>query len=157
MQGIFPGDRFANGFERAALALLQLLLMVVIAAAIVILWVILVEAFATKLGSVHTIPELQFALQRAFAGVLLVLLGLELLETVRSYIAEHRIRLEVILIVAIIAVGRHVIQIDFEHVEGEWLLGVGALVLALTGGYFLIKKAQPDARAAPRVSGDQRE
>jgi len=70
-----------------------------------------------------------------------VVLGLELLETLRAYFTEHRVRLEVILVVAIIAVGRQVIQIDFEHTPGMVLLGLSGLILALTLGYFLIKKS----------------
>jgi uncharacterized membrane protein (DUF373 family) len=68
-------------------------------------------------------------------------LGLELLETLRTYFSEHRVRLEVILIVAIIAAGRHVIQLDFEHIDGLALIGMAAVVLSLTAGYFLIRKS----------------
>jgi uncharacterized membrane protein (DUF373 family) len=48
----------------------------------------------------------------------------------------------VILVVAIIAVGRQVILLDFEHASGTVLLGLSGVILALTLGYFLIKKAQ---------------
>jgi uncharacterized membrane protein (DUF373 family) len=81
-------------------------------------------------------------LQQSFAGVLTVVLGLELLETLNTYFTEHHVRLEVILVVAIIAIGRHVIQIDFEHTAGTVLLGIAGVILALTLGYFLVKKAQ---------------
>jgi uncharacterized membrane protein (DUF373 family) len=81
-------------------------------------------------------------MQQSFAGVLIVVLGLELLETLKTYFAEHHVRLEVILVVAIIAVGRHVIQIDFEHTPGTVLLGLSSVILALTVGYFLIKRTQ---------------
>jgi len=52
------------------------------------------------------------------------------------------VKLEVILVVAIIAVGRHLIQIDFEHTPGTVLLGISGVMLVLTLGYFIIKKAQ---------------
>jgi uncharacterized membrane protein (DUF373 family) len=74
--------------------------------------------------------------------VLIVLLGLELAETMKSYFASHQIRVEVILIVAIVAVGRHMIQLDFDHAPATEVLGLSALILSLTVGYFLVKKAQ---------------
>ena len=135
-------------FERAAIVVLQLLLMVVIAMAIFEMSVLVFEGIANRFASntgvvaaVDTVSDLQRVVQRAFGGVLLIILGLELLETLRTYFVEHRIRLEIILIVAIIAVGRHIIQLDFEHVSGVTLLGIGGLMLALAGGYFLIKRS----------------
>jgi uncharacterized membrane protein (DUF373 family) len=92
-----------------------------------------------------TIPLLTEAVQRGFAGVLLVVLGLELLETLRVYFTHHRVRLEIILVVAIIAVGRHVINLDFHHADGASIAGIGALVLALTGGYYLVRKSEASA------------
>ena len=44
-----------------------------------------------------------------------------------------------ILIVAVIAVSRHIIQLDFEHADGFVLIGIGALVISLTAGYFLVR------------------
>lgn len=149
MQQLIPGTRFAEAFERVILSLLQLILMIVILAAVVVLGILLWQAAMVKIGAIHDMPAFQSTLQRAFAGVLMVLLGLELLETVRAYRAEHRIRLEVIMIVAIIAVGRHIIQLDFEHVEGILLIGIGALVIALAGGYYLIKLAGRNGKIVP--------
>jgi hypothetical protein len=70
------------------------------------------------------------SVQTAFSGVLLIILGLELMETLRVYFRSHRVRLETILAVAIIAVGRHVINLDVEHMSGGSLMGVAAVVLA---------------------------
>ena len=100
-----------------------------------------VVAIGDHLGDISSIPMLTEAVQRGFAGVLLIVLGLELLETLRMYFAHHRVRLEIILVVAIIAVARHVINLDFHDLSGAEIAGVGALILALTGGYYLVKKS----------------
>jgi hypothetical protein len=50
-----------------------------------------------------------------------------------------------ILIVSTIAVARHVILLDFEHVSGMTLLGVSALILALTAGFAMVKLAKRKA------------
>jgi uncharacterized membrane protein (DUF373 family) len=80
-------------------------------------------------------------LQRGFGGVLIVLLGLELMETLKTYFSEHHIRVEVILVVAIIAVGRHIIKLDFEHVSASLLFGLSVLMIGLTTGYFLVRRS----------------
>jgi uncharacterized membrane protein (DUF373 family) len=81
------------------------------------------------------------AVQRAFSGILLIVLGLELLETLRVYFTQHRVRLELVIVVALIAVSRHVINLDFEHLSGASIAGIAALIVALTGGYYLVRRA----------------
>jgi uncharacterized membrane protein (DUF373 family) len=68
-----------------------------------------------------------------------VLLGLELIETLKTYFAEHYVQIEGILIVAMIAAGRHIVQIDFDHLGGPTLVGAAALIVALAVGYFLVE------------------
>jgi uncharacterized membrane protein (DUF373 family) len=137
---LWPGERFTRMFERVVLSAVQLLLMVLILLAVLELGYLLWRGATTTLLAIDNVGDLQKALQRGFAGALLVLIGLELLETIRAYLHDHYVRLEVVLIVAVIAVGRHVIQLDFEHLSGVSLLGIAALMLALVVGYFLIRR-----------------
>jgi uncharacterized membrane protein (DUF373 family) len=134
-------ERFMRLFERGIIYAAQALLMLVIIAALLQLWYLFAVALRERLVDINTIPMLTEAVQRAFAGVLLIVLGLELLETLRVYFTHHRVRLEIILVVAIIAVGRHVINLDFERLSGAMVAGIAALVVALTGGYYLVRKA----------------
>jgi uncharacterized membrane protein (DUF373 family) len=134
-------ERFMRLFERGIIYAAQALLMLVIIAALLQLWYLFAVALRERLVDINTIPMLTEAVQRAFSGVLLIVLGLELLETLRVYFTHHRVRLEIILVVAIIAVGRHVINLDFEHLSGAMVAGIAALVVALTGGYYLVRKA----------------
>ena len=131
-------------FEQSVLVAAQVLLMAVILAMVIQLWVMFSSDLVERVRSIDTVPELMKSVQTAFSGVLLIILGLELMETLRVYFKSHRVRLETILAVAIIAVGRHVINLDVEHMAGASLIGVATVVLALTGGYFLVRfKAPP--------------
>ena len=57
------------------------------------------------------------------------------MDTLRNYFIEHRMRVELLISVALIAVARHVIQLDYEHAE-PWLVAAMAfLVLSLTASY----------------------
>lgn len=137
----FAGQPPSAWFEIGILGALQLLLMIMILVGAVALWLLLWKALtANPLATVADVTDVQRELQNGFAGVLLVLLGLEILQTLRSYFVEHRVRLEVILIVAVIALGRHIIQLDFAHVDGITLIGIAALVLALGGSYYFARR-----------------
>ena len=135
-------DRIISKVEVIAVTAMQLLMIVIVVIGTLVLYVLFARNLVSQVTRIESVAGLLPALQQSFAGVLIVVLGLELLETLRAYFTEHHIRLEVILVVAIIAVGRHVIQVDFEHTPGTALLGLSGVILALTLGYFLVKKTQ---------------
>ncbi len=140
-------ERLLRVFERGILYAAQLLLVIVILLAVAQLWYLLAIAIRDRLGDIDSIPLLTQAVQRSFSGVLLIVLGLELLETLRVYFTHHRVRLEIILIVAIIAVARHIINLDVEHLSGASLAGIAALVAGLTAGYYLVRRAESEDKS----------
>jgi uncharacterized membrane protein (DUF373 family) len=78
-----------------------------------------------------------------FGLFLLVLIGIELFETMEIYVKENVVHVEVVFTVALIAIARKVIILDIKKVGGPSLLGLAAVVLALSLGYYLILKAKP--------------
>jgi uncharacterized membrane protein (DUF373 family) len=81
-----------------------------------------------------------------FSLFLVLLIGLELLETVKAYLKEDIVHVEFIILVAIIAIARKVIVWDFEKYSNEELLGLAAMIVGLGLTYFLIKKADVKIR-----------
>ncbi|MCZ7362256.1 MAG: phosphate-starvation-inducible PsiE family protein, partial [Candidatus Methanoperedens sp.] len=71
---------------------------------------------------------------------LLVLIGIELLYTIKAYAMESVIHAEVVLTVAMIAIGRKVIILDIKEISGLTLIGIGAVIIALSVGYYYFKK-----------------
>jgi uncharacterized membrane protein (DUF373 family) len=142
-------DRIISNIERFVITALETLIVIVVVGDTLLLFVLFFRNLHAEATGVEAITDLLPAVQRTFAGVLTALLGLELLETLRAYFVDHHIRLEVILVVAIIAIGRHVIQIDFEHASGSVLLGLSSVIIALTLGYFLVRKSQEGRRVEP--------
>jgi uncharacterized membrane protein (DUF373 family) len=138
-------DKLISLVERVTIAALQVLIAALALGATILLFVLMARNLLAEAAGVASISELFPAMQRSLAGVLVVLLALELLETLKTYFVDHHIRVEVILVVAIIAVGRHVIQIDFEHTPGTVLLGLSSVIIALTSGYFLVRKIHAGA------------
>ena len=85
-----------------------------------------------------------------FGLFMLVLIGIELLETImKTYLMDGTPHFEVVLSVAIIAIARKVIILDVKEVESLSLFGIAAIVIALTAGYYLMKRSQmPDDKAS---------
>ena len=76
-----------------------------------------------------------------FSLLLVILIGLELLETVKAYLKEDIVHVEFIILVAIIAIARKVIVWDFNKFQFEELLSLAAMIVGLGITYFLIKMA----------------
>jgi uncharacterized membrane protein (DUF373 family) len=74
-----------------------------------------------------------------FGLFLLVLIGVELTETLKVYLTERAIHVEVVFTVALIAVGRKVIILDVKTLPSLTLLGIAAIIVAMSFGYFLLK------------------
>jgi uncharacterized membrane protein (DUF373 family) len=133
--------RVLDIIERIVVIAMIVLLVAVLLVAVVELWGLFFSRAGEKLGSIATASDFQDILQNAFGGVLIVFVGLELLETMRAYFSDHHVRVEVILFVAIIATGRHIIGLDAHHTEPMTFVGLSTLMLALSGSYFLLKKS----------------
>ena len=147
-------------FDRWVLGILEAILAVGIVAAVAIVVLLFIRGIPRATTEISNVAELQQAIQALFAGVLLVVLGLELMETLRNYFIEHRLRVELLICVALIAVARHVIQLDYEHTD-PWLVAAMAfLVLSLAASYVGVRvlirndRATADAREAGRSASD---
>ena len=75
-----------------------------------------------------------------FGFFLLVLLGIELVSTLKTYLTENEIHVEVVFAVALIAIGRKVIILDVKEISSLSLLGIAAIIITLSVGYFLVKR-----------------
>lgn len=76
-----------------------------------------------------------------FGFFMMVLIGLELLESIKAYLQQSRVHAEVVFLVAIVAVARKVIILDYKDMPPDLLYGMAALIVALGIGYFLVRRA----------------
>jgi uncharacterized membrane protein (DUF373 family) len=77
-----------------------------------------------------------------FGYFLLVLIGVELLETLKAYVRKDVIHVRVVLEVALIAMARKVIIEEPNTVPGVTLFGIAALILALGIAFFFERQAK---------------
>ena len=80
-------------------------------------------------------------LLKIFGFFLMILIGLELVETLKVYINEEIVHVEFVFLVAIIAITRKVIILDIKTLDPLTLIGLASIILALSGGFYLLKKA----------------
>lgn len=76
-----------------------------------------------------------------FGLFFLVLVGVELLETLKMYTKEHVVHVEVVLLVALIVAARKIILIDYATTPAEIFFGIAAIIVAIGTSYYLIKKS----------------
>lgn len=76
-----------------------------------------------------------------FSFILLIVIGLELFETIKYYLNKHTIKSEFILMVALTAIARKIIVLDYTKIDATMLMSIAASILALSAGYYLIKRA----------------
>ena len=79
-----------------------------------------------------------------FGYFLLILIGIELLETFSIYIRERAINVQVVLLVAMIALARKVIILDAEDIQSLTLFAIGFVILALAAEYYMVKRSQDE-------------
>jgi len=77
-----------------------------------------------------------------FGYFLLVLIGVELLETLKAYLRKDVIHVRVVLEVALIAMARKVIIEEPNTAPGTTLFGIAALILALGIAFYFERQAK---------------
>ncbi len=71
-----------------------------------------------------------------------ILLALEILETVRVFDKDHDVKIQIILLVCIIAISRKVLTLDAKGSNPMAELALAALVVGLAGGYYLVTRSR---------------
>ena len=131
-------NKFLNLFEKVIISVLVMIMVLIIILAVLVLVFALVGHLAASPGNLPADVDLL----DIFGYVLLILIGIELLDTIKAYLSEHVFHVEVVLEVAMIAVARKVILLDYKEYSGLMILAIAALLLALAVGYYLEKRSR---------------
>lgn len=136
---------FIRRFELVIVISLILLMMMVVVQSLVELLLVLWKDIVA--GPVNVLQNQEMLTVLGF--FMMVLIALELLETIKNYLTENAIHVEVVLLVAMIAVARKVIILDMKELPALTLFGIAALVLSLSTSYWLMKKTEILPRRFP--------
>ncbi|NOK14395.1 phosphate-starvation-inducible PsiE family protein [Corallococcus exercitus] len=124
---------FIKKFERAVVVSIIVMMMVVLALSTLELGWIIVKDIITPPILLLEVDELL----EIFGFVLLILIGVELLETIKAYLRDNVVHVEIVLEVALIAIARKVIVLDLSKYDGVSVLAIAGLIVALAGALFL--------------------
>jgi uncharacterized membrane protein (DUF373 family) len=128
---------FINRFEKLVYTLLMVLLVIALVFAIgQMFWNLWLSVSPPALGYLSNDE-----LTETLGTFLLVLIAVELLGTMKSYLTENVIHVEIVVLLAIIAIARKVILLDPTKTDGLELIGIGIIVIGLAASYYLLRKA----------------
>ena len=131
--------KYLEQLQRFVVTSLVVMMVIVVCLATIDLAWLLVKDVITPPKLLLEIDELL----DIFGLFLLVLIGVELMESIRIYREQKSVHVEVVMTVAMIAIARKVIILDIKEISSLTLLGIAAIIAALSIGYFLIRKIGP--------------
>jgi uncharacterized membrane protein (DUF373 family) len=127
---------FLKKFEHIiVLSLITMMVIVVVLATVELGWIIIRDIITPPIILLEIDELLEI-----FGFFLLVLIGIELLETIKAYLLTNVIHVEIVLEVALIAIARKVIILDIDKYESLTLVGIAALIAAVALAYLVIKR-----------------
>ena len=125
-------------------ALIILLLLAMVLGTIELGRVTILEVFAP--------PFLLLDISKIFEGfglALVILIGLELLKVLKLFLLEDKIKPEIVVEIAVIALCNKIITLDIKHTSGDVLLGIAALLVGLSVGYFVLRFRASNKEISP--------
>ena len=135
-------NKILEHFEKLIIMILLLITGIIILISAFELGVIIIRDIITIRQGESALMLLNSSdLLNVFSFILLVIIGLELFESIKQYLNKHILQAEIILVVALTAIARKDIVLDYDKVEPLGLIGIALLVVALALSYFLIKRA----------------
>ena len=120
----------------------RLIIFILIGIMYVIIFLSIVELLWTIFQDIKSPPVLILTSDELIdiLGIfLLVLVGIELLDTVQVYLSEDEVHAEVVIEAALIAVARKVILLDTKTTPPVAVIGIGVIIIALAGGYYVLR------------------
>ncbi len=137
-----PGEQrvtqIVKDFEHVVVLVLMCFLMLIVAITTLELGWLLVRDL-TSLQTLLLDVEEMFEL---FGFFLLVLIGMELIVTLKAFLYERVIHVEVVLEVSLIAIAQKIIVLNTSSSGATSLLSLAALVLALAVAFWVVRAAR---------------
>ena len=129
-------EPYLKKFEKIiVLSLIGMMVVVILLATVELGWVLIKDIITPPLFLLDINELLEI-----FGFFLLVLIGVELLETIKAYLKKGVVHVEIVLEVALIAIARKVIILNPKEYASLTLLSIAALIVALAVAYRLMKR-----------------
>ena len=146
--------QWVDAGEKQVAIVLTVITAVVIAASIVQLSIRVALSLITNEQDSYWLGD---GLIRILGDLLTVLIALEVLQNITSYLRRHVVQIELVLVTALTAVARKVIVLPIGGDDKPQLLvGLGVSAIALAGAYWLVKRSiETDGRLEAHSSRER--
>ncbi len=129
-----PLMRFLQLIIRWLVRILAILMtFVIILGTIDVGWILYVNAMKEP-RYVLTIPDIL----ATFGAFMAVLIAIEIFVNIVLYLRDDVIHVKIVMATALMAIARKVIILEFDEQSPAYILGIAAVVLAMSIGYWLI-------------------
>ena len=128
--------RWLRSFEHGIIRALIYMMAVIIFISTIELGYILVKDIISPPVFILEIEELL----DLFGFFLLILIGIELLETIKAYLKDKVVHSEIVLEVALIAIARKVIILDLKAYDSTVVIGIAALIITISAAYYIVRR-----------------
>jgi uncharacterized membrane protein (DUF373 family) len=145
-------EKVLDKFEKIISTILLLVVMFVVSFQILELIWELIISFSARIKEVGLEYRPEYT-QTVVVLFFSILLTLEIMETIKIYRHNHQAKIEIILIVVMIAISRKILAMDTQgsHVEEE--LTTAALIVAFSVSYFLVRTR--NRKKVPTIKNEQ--
>jgi uncharacterized membrane protein (DUF373 family) len=127
---------FLRRFEEIIVhILIGMMIIVIFLATIELGWIIIKDILRPPLFMLEITDLVEI-----FGFFLLVLIGIELLETIKAYLIENIVHVDIVIEVALIAIARKIIILDLDKYDGVTLVGIAAIIFSITFAFFAIRR-----------------
>lgn len=128
--------RLLKKFEHAVIvSLIFMMVVVVLISTVELAYIIVIDIISPPIFWLEIDDLLDI-----FGFFLLILIGVELLETIKAYLAQKVVHSEIVLEVALIAITRKVIILDVKEYSGLAIVGIAALIVSIAVAYYFLKQ-----------------
>ncbi|WMW21176.1 phosphate-starvation-inducible PsiE family protein [Methanolobus mangrovi] len=143
--------KYINEFQKVIIKIVIVMMaFVILSATLEIGWIVFKDLFTPPLFLIGVEQILD-----VFGLFFLVIIGIELLETVKMIITESSMNVDVIILVGVTAIVRKVMIIDIKNTAPLFLIGLGTLILALAATYYLINSSEKEFKCTLDYKEDE--
>lgn len=127
----------------------RIVILALIALMSLVVFISTIELAVLIVKDIFTPPKFWLGINQLFdifGFFLILLIGLELLETIKAYLSENVVHSEIVLEVALIAIARKVIILEVKEYNPVTIIGIASLIFAISLAYLFIKRCRISAQ-----------
>ncbi len=123
-----------NKFQKAVIwSVIIMMVLVILGTTLEVGWIIV--------SNLATPPYLLFEVEKVldiFGLFFIIIIGIELLETIKMILDESMMNVGIIILVGLTAIVRKILIIDIKTTSPLFLVGMGVLIVTLAAAYYLV-------------------